>query len=67
MEYIHLVGVEQVQTAAERMVEAAERMNTAANMMSEALHIHGLIMIEVMQELNRLETAGDGTGQHIKE
>jgi hypothetical protein len=68
-EYMHLIGTEQVQSAANRMVEAADRMSRAANTISsalqnhennicEALHIHGLIMIEVMKELNKLEMEG---------
>lgn len=37
MEYMHLVGVEQVQSAANRMMEAANLMNRAANTIHEAV------------------------------
>ena len=36
-EYIHLVGAEQVQSAANRMASAAEDMKRAASQMDESL------------------------------
>jgi predicted DNA-binding protein (UPF0251 family) len=67
--YAHLIGTEQVQSAANTMKEAAHEMQRAANTihdalqrheekMCDALYIHGQIMIEAMKELNRLEAKG---------
>ncbi len=36
-EYMHLIGTEQVQSAAARMADAAERMNHAARAIDEAV------------------------------
>lgn len=62
MEYIHLVGVEQIQSAANEMHRAAETISNALSKHEDnicaALDIHGQIMIEVMKELNRLEIEG---------
>ena len=68
-EYVHLIGTEQVQSAANTMRDAAHDMRNAANtihnalqrheeMVCNALCIHGQIMIEIMKELNKLEMEG---------
>jgi len=52
MEYIHLVGVEQIQNAANVMKSAAELMQRAANTIEYALQRHDSSMKEFMSELN---------------
>jgi len=44
MEYIHLVGVEQIQSAANTMKSAADDMRRSANIISQALEGHNRIM-----------------------
>lgn len=58
-EHIHLVGVEQVQTAANTMKSAASEMNRAANTISEVLNRHGRIMQEFLDKLNEIEQGKD--------
>lgn len=57
MESIHLIGVEQVQAAASIMRASAETMVNAANTIYHAMEKHGLLMRELIDELNlnRLE------------
>ena len=58
-EYIHLVGVEQVQSAANRMITAAELMNRAVNNMSEVLCRHEKVMQDLMIKIDDLIDAID--------
>jgi Sec-independent protein translocase protein TatA len=51
-EYVHLVGTEQVQSAANSMREAAHEMRRAANEISEAMHLQQ----RTLQETNAVLT-----------
>ena len=55
MEYMHLVGVEQVQSAANTMISAAETMRRAANEITYALEKHSNMMRELVDTLVRME------------
>lgn len=55
MEHMHLVGVEQIQSAANRMVEAADRMSRAANTVHDAVYRHGEMMREFIERLEAME------------
>jgi len=52
-EHMHLIGTEQVQSAANTMKEAAHEMHRAANTIHNALQEHGNIMRELIDELGR--------------
>lgn len=58
MESVRLIGAEQVESASIRMIDAAEDMQRAASAISEALRLHGQLIQELMDELNRLENEG---------
>ena len=60
MEYIHLIGAEQVQTAGYSIGDAAEEMNRAANTISEALWQHRIFMDEWLERFERIMTAANG-------
>ena len=53
-EYMHLIGVEQIQSAANRMMDAAERMNRAANTMHEVLSRHETAMESFALKIDEL-------------
>ena len=44
MEYVQLIGAEDVRSAASTMKQAAEEMRQPASALSDALHIHGRIV-----------------------
>lgn len=51
-EHIHLVGVEQIQSAANTIRAAASEINRAANTISQALNDHERIMREFMTHID---------------
>lgn len=51
MDYVHLVGSEQVQRAAGQMRQAAEEIKSAAWMITEALREHTIAMRDLTAEL----------------
>lgn len=53
--YVTLMGVEQVQSAANTMREAAYEIHRAANTISEALRIHTNDMRELLRDLRVLQ------------
>ena len=53
--YMHLVGAEQVQSAANTMSSAAETMRRAANEITYALDKHSNMMRELVDTLVRME------------
>lgn len=57
-EYMHLVGAEQVQIAANTIRTAASEMNRAANTISEALSSNERLIRELLDKLNYLEEKG---------
>ena len=50
-QYVHLIGTEQVQSAANTMREAANTMHRAANEIAYALQKHTEMMREFMDRL----------------
>lgn len=50
-EYMHLIGTEQIQSAANTMSNAAHEMRRAANIIQDAVHRHGEIIQELLEEL----------------
>lgn len=57
MEHVHLIGTEQVQSAANTMREASYEMRRAANTIHEAFRIHNLMMQDFMEALQNHENA----------
>jgi glycine cleavage system pyridoxal-binding protein P len=53
-EYIHLVGAEQIQSAANRMVEAAHEINRAANTIHDAMQRHEEVMRDLMIKIDNV-------------
>lgn len=53
-EYMHLIGTEQIQSAANRMVDVAERMNIAANTINETFRRHEQAMSDLMLRIDDL-------------
>jgi len=49
--YMHLIGTEQVQSAANTVKEAAHEMTRAANTIHFALQRHEQVMQELLEEL----------------
>jgi len=58
-EYMHLIGTEQIQSAANTMKSAAIEMHRAANLIDESLRRHEVMMAEFM-----LCIAAMGEGGH---
>ena len=56
-EYMHLIGAEQVQTAANTMREAAHDMQNAASTMDFSLQQHRNLMDDWLQRLEQVLTA----------
>jgi hypothetical protein len=54
MEYMHLIGVEQIQSAANTMRDAAHEMHRSANTIHDALQRHGEIMREFMDRMDTM-------------
>ena len=59
-EYIHLVGAEQIQSAANRMVEAAHEMSRAANTIHDVMKRNEEVMQDLMIKIDGLIDAIDG-------
>ena len=59
-QYMHLIGTEQIQSAANRMVEAAHEMNRAADTIHFALQRHEQMMQDLMIKMDDLIDAIDG-------
>lgn len=55
MEYIHLIGVEQIQSAANQMMRAAELMKRSADEICSAIDAHSLLVHELIDKLDKLE------------
>lgn len=53
-EYVHLIGTEQVQSAANTMMSAAEVMRRSANTIHDSLDRHELMLRDVMQKIDEL-------------
>ena len=52
MEHVVLVGVEQVQSAGNRMIAASDEMHRSANLISESLRI---FISDFREQVDRLE------------
>jgi hypothetical protein len=59
VKYVHLVGVEQIQIAANTMRSAASEINRAANTISEALNSHEGVMREFMDKMETMLSEGE--------
>ena len=51
---VHLIGTEQVQSAANTMMNAAEIMRRSANTIHDSLDRHELMLRDVMQKIDEL-------------
>jgi N-acetylglucosamine kinase-like BadF-type ATPase len=59
-EYMHIIGTEQVQSAANIMRDAAERMTRAANTIHNAMQRHEQVMQDLMIKMDDLIDVIDG-------
>jgi len=60
MEYMHLIGTEQIQSAANSMKDAAHEMSRAANTIYNALQRHEQVMQDLMIKMDDLIDVIDG-------